>query len=49
VGRRAAAATEYVLVITFVVIPLALLSPLIISIVTAYGARVVWALRSPFG
>ena len=47
--RRGAAAVEYVLIIILVVIPLALLSPLIIGIVTNYASRVVWTIRLPFG
>ena len=47
--RRGASTLEYVLLLAFFVIPIALLTPTILGIITTYGSRVVWALRLPFG
>ena len=47
--RRGAASVEYVLVLALVVIPLALLTPLILRMITAYSGRFFWSIALPFG
>jgi len=46
---RGASAVEYLLVLTIVVIPLALLSPLILRMITTYSGRFFWSIALPFG
>lgn len=47
--RRGASSIEYVMVLTFVVIPIAMCTPLLMKMITLYASRVVWVLRLPFG
>ena len=47
--RRGASAVEYILVLTIVVIPLALLTPLIFRMITTYSGRIFWSIALPFG
>ena len=46
---RGASAVEYVLVLALVVIPLALLTPLIFRMITTYSGRIFWSNALPFG
>jgi Flp pilus assembly pilin Flp len=45
---RGAAATEYILVLTFVVLPIALLTPLFMKMIRIYGSRQVSLMGFPF-
>lgn len=47
-GRRGAAAVEYVLILALVVLPLALLLPTFVKMVTAYAARMLTIVKLPF-
>ena len=47
--RRGAISIEYMMVLTFVVIPLALLTPLMFRMITMYTNRLTWAIALPFG
>ena len=49
--RRAlgGSSVEYMLVLALVVIPLALLTPLLTHMVVLYGGRIFAVIRSPFG
>jgi hypothetical protein len=46
---RAGSTVEYILVLGLVVIPLALLVPLLTTMIVNYGHRIIWVVRSPFG
>jgi hypothetical protein len=45
----AAISVEYMMILALVVIPLAMLVPLIMQMIVVYGGRVIWVIRSPFG
>ena len=47
--RLAALSVEYLMILTFVVIPIALLVPLITNMIVQYAGRIIWVIRSPFG
>jgi len=46
---RSASSVEYVLVLALVVIPLALLTPLILRMIMNYSGRFFWSIALPFG
>jgi hypothetical protein len=46
---RAVLSVEYLMILTFVVIPIALLVPLAMSMIVQYAGRIIWVIRSPFG
>lgn len=52
-GKRrrnlAALSVEYLMILALVVIPIALLVPLIMRMIVLYSGRIVWVIRSPFG
>jgi hypothetical protein len=47
--RRGGSSIEYMLVLTFCVIPLALLTPLILHMINLYSDRIIWSISLPFG
>jgi uncharacterized protein (UPF0333 family) len=46
---RGAISIEYMLVLTLVVLPLALMTPLMFGMITSYTNRMIWAIALPFG
>jgi len=48
-ARRGGSSIEYILILTLVVIPLALLGPMLTGMIVTYAHRVGWAIRTPFG
>ena len=48
-ARLGGSSIEYILILTLVVIPLALLVPMLIGMITTYSHRIIWVLRTPFG
>ena len=46
--RRGASSVEYLLVLALVVIPIALLSPMILNMVKGYSNRIAFVIRLPF-
>ncbi|MCL2640662.1 MAG: hypothetical protein FWD53_07450 [Phycisphaerales bacterium] len=46
---RGASSVEYILVLAIVVIPLALLTPLIMKMIITYTERFFWTIALPFG
>jgi hypothetical protein len=46
---RAALSVEYLMILTFVVIPIALLVPMVMNMIVQYAGRIIWVIRSPFG
>ena len=47
--RRGASSVEYIMVLAFVVIPIAMCTPLLMKMITVYASRITWVLRLPFG
>ncbi len=44
-----ASSIEYILILAVVVIPIALLSPVLLNAIVHYAARIAWAIRLPVG
>lgn len=40
---------EYITILALVVIPMALLTPMLVNMVVVYSHRMGWVIRSPFG
>ena len=47
--NRGASSVEYILILALVVIPIALLSPMILHMITVYSSRIGMIIRLPFG
>lgn len=47
--RRGGSSVEYMLVLALVVIPLALLAPMITQMIVTYTGRIGFVIRMPFG
>lgn len=47
-GDSGALSTEYMLIMVFVVLPIAMLLPLFLRMINTYGTRVTSLMRSPF-
>ena len=48
-GRLGATATEYMLILALVVLPLAAITPMAVRMIGAYAYRIGWVIRLPFG
>ena len=48
-SRRGATSVEYLLILAAVVLPLGVLVPMIVRMVSAYAFRIAWSIRLPFG
>ena len=48
ISRRGASSVEYVLITALVIIPLALLVPMLTRMVTTWGLRIFWIFKGPF-
>ena len=49
-GRaRGATSAEYMLILILVVIPIALLAPMLVAMIATYTYRIGWVIRLPFG
>jgi len=46
--RRGASSVEYVLITALVIIPLALLVPMLSKMVATWGLRIFWIFKGPF-
>jgi len=46
---RGGSSVEYILILALVVIPIALLSPMLLKMITIYTARIALVIRLPFG
>jgi hypothetical protein len=40
---------EYLMILALVVIPIALLVPMMMHMIVVFSGRIVWVVRSPFG
>jgi len=49
VARRGGSSIEYILILALVVIPIALLGPMLTGMIVTYAHRVGWVIRTPFG
>ncbi|QOV88396.1 hypothetical protein [Humisphaera borealis] len=47
-GDSGALSTEYMLIMVFVVLPIAFLMPMFLKMINTYGTRVTSLMRSPF-
>lgn len=48
-ARLGGSSIEYIMILALVVIPIALLVPMLINMVVVYSHRMGWVIRSPFG
>ena len=47
--RRGGSSIEYILILALVVIPIALLGPMLTGMIVTYSHRIGWVIRMPFG
>ncbi len=48
-SRRGGSSIEYITILAVVVIPMALLAPMLVGLVVRYSHRIIWVIRTPFG
>jgi len=46
---RGGSSVEYILILALVVIPIALLTPVLMRMIENYAGRIAWAIRLPLG